>query len=39
MDLLDAGMRELEKMNREFLDVAVARSGVLVQRELDHRSA
>ncbi|HEY8650787.1 MAG TPA: TIR domain-containing protein [Chthoniobacterales bacterium] len=32
--LLEAGMRELEKMNSDFLDMAVSRSEVLVQREL-----
>ena len=32
--LLDAGMRQLEEMNRGFLDMAVARAKALVQGEL-----
>jgi hypothetical protein len=31
---LDAGMRKLEEMNRDFLEIAVARAKVLVQEEL-----
>jgi hypothetical protein len=32
--LLDTGLRELEKMNRDFLDIAVARAEVLIREEL-----
>jgi hypothetical protein len=32
--LLDTGLRELEKMNRDFLEIAVARAAVLIQREI-----
>jgi hypothetical protein len=31
---LDAGMRKLEEMNRDFLEIAVARAKVLVHEEL-----
>jgi hypothetical protein len=34
LSLLEAGLRELEKLNRDFLSMAVARAEVLVQREL-----
>jgi hypothetical protein len=34
IDSLDAGMRKLEEMNRDFLEIAVARAKVLVQEEL-----
>ena len=33
--LLDSGLRELEKMNRDFLDIAIARAEVLIRRELE----
>jgi hypothetical protein len=32
--LLDTGLRELEKMNRDFLDIAMARTAVLIQKEI-----
>ena len=32
--LLDAGLRELEEMNRDFLDIAFARASVLIRKEL-----
>ena len=34
LSLLESGLRELEKMNRDFLSMAVARAEALVQREL-----
>jgi hypothetical protein len=34
LTLLDTGLRELEEMNRDFLDIAVARAGVLIRKEL-----
>jgi hypothetical protein len=34
LTLLNAGLRELEEMNRDFLDIAVARAGVLIRKEL-----
>jgi hypothetical protein len=33
--LLADGMRELEEMNRDFLDMAVARAKILISRELE----
>jgi hypothetical protein len=32
--LLDTGLRELEEMNKDFLDIAVARAGVMIRKEL-----
>jgi TIR domain len=34
LSLLDTGLRELGEMNRDFLDIAVARAGVLIRKEL-----
>jgi hypothetical protein len=32
--LLDTGLRDLEKMNKDFLEIAVVRAAVLIQREI-----
>jgi hypothetical protein len=34
LDSLKAGLQELETMNKDFLDIAVARAAVLIRREL-----